>query len=409
MSDSKKDQNQMNDENKRSQANENKQSQTKENTKVDNSQLKPNRKERFIQRCRDASTVRKIVFGLIVLFTVLVIFGGKSLYDYVMTGLSPADPDNQELIEIEVPLGSSSATIANILEEEGIINDGFMYRLYIKVNNYAEFQAGDYELSPSMTLAEVSETLQTGSVAQDSLFTVTIPEGRTIEEIVELYENNTDIDADEFIELMQDEAYISELIELYPDLLSEEILQDDIRYPLEGYLFAATYPIYEENPEIDDIVRMMLDRSNEVLQDYYPEINELEDFSVHDVMTFASLIEREARDEEERKLISGVFYNRLEEGMRLETDPTVLYAHGEHKDRVLLDDLEIESPYNTYQIYGLPIGPISNFGTSSLEAVLEPTETDYLFFVAAPDGEIYYSETFKEHVELANQYLDRDV
>ncbi|WP_440895921.1 endolytic transglycosylase MltG [Amphibacillus sp. Q70] len=405
MSNSKKDQNQMKEENKHSQTNENKQSQSKEN----NNQLKHNRKERFIQRCREASTVRKIVFGLIVLFTVLIIFGGKSLYDYVMTGLSPADPDNDELTEIEVPLGSSSSTIANILEEEGIINDGFMFRLYIKVNNYADFQAGEYELSPSMTLAEVSETLQTGSVTQDSLFSVTIPEGRTIEEIAELYENSAGIDSDEFIGLMQDEDYISELIELYPDLLSEEILQDDIRYPLEGYLFAATYPVYEENPEIDDLVRMMLDKSSEVLQDYYPEINELEDFSVHDVMTFASLIEREARDEEERKLISGVFYNRLEEGMRLETDPTVLYAHGEHKDRLLLDDLEIESPYNTYHIHGLPIGPISNFGTSSLEAVLEPTETDYLFFVAAPDGEIYYSETFKEHVELANRYLDRDV
>src|SRR5699024_10185140 len=134
-----------------------------------------------------------------------------------------------------------------------------------------------------------------------------------------------------------------------------------------------------------------------MVMSYYDEISQLDDFSLHDVMTFSSLVEREARDEEERKLISGVFYNRLAEGMRLETDPTVLYSLGEHKDRVLLSDLEIESPYNTYHVYGLPIGPISNFGTSSLEAVIEPTETSYLFFVAAPDGEIYYSETFEEH------------
>lgn len=191
--------------------------------------------------------------------------------------------------------------------------------------------------------------------------------------------------------------------------MSEEILQDEIRYPLEGYLFAATYPIYDQIPEIDVLVRMMLDKSNDVMSEYYSETLALADFTVHDIITFASLVEREARNEDERKLISGVFYNRLAEGMRLETDPTVLYALGYHKDRVLFSDLEIESPYNTYYVYGLPIGPISNFGVSSLESVFYPTETNYKFFVAAPDGQIYFSETHKEHVNLANQHLDRDV
>lgn len=363
----------------------------------------------FIKRCRDASIVRKVVFVFILIFTVLIVYGGKSAYEFISTGLSPVDPDSQETVAIEIPLGSSSRGIATILEEEGLINNELIYRLYIKVNNYADFQAGDYQLSPSMTLAEISERLQTGTVARPSLYTVTIPEGRTIEEIAKLYENNANIDADEFMELMNDEEYIRSLIDLYPNLLSEEILQDEIRYPLEGYLFAATYPIYDEVPEIDVLIRMMLDKSNSVISEYYSEILELEEFTVHEIVTFASLVEREARNEEERKLISGVFYNRLNEGMRLETDPTVLYALGYHKDRVLFRDLEIESPYNTYHVYGLPIGPISNFGVSSLESVFHPTETAYKFFVAAPDGQIYFSETHKEHVNLANKHLDRDV
>lgn len=366
-------------------------------------------KQNYLERCRDASIVRKIVFGLIVIITVLIIIGAKSAYDFISSGLSPVDPESDEIVEVEIPLGSSTSRIATILEEEGIINNELMYRLFIKVNNYANFQAGEYKLSPSMTLAEISELLQTGTVAKPSLYTVTIPEGRTIEEIATLFENNANIDAEEFIDLMLDEEYIRGLIDLYPNLLSEEILQDEIRYPLEGYLFAATYPIYEEVPEIDDLVKMMLDKSNEVIAQYYSEILELEQFTVHDIITFASLVEREARNEEERKLIAGVFYNRLEEGMRLETDPTVLYAHGQHKDRVLFKDLEIESPYNTYYVYGLPIGPISNFGVSSLESVFYPTETNYKFFVAAPDGEIYFSETFEQHRKLANEHLDRDV
>lgn len=367
------------------------------------------RKQNFIERCRDASIVRKIVFVLIVLLTALIVYGGKSAYEFLSVGLSPVDPDSQETIAVEIPLGSSSTQIAEILEEEGLINNVLIYRLFIKVNNYADFQAGEYQLSPSMTLAELSETLQTGTVSRPALYTVTIPEGRTLEEIAVLFENNANIDADEFMELMNDDEYISSLIDLYPNLLSEEILQDEIRYPLEGYLFAATYPIYDQIPEIDVLVRMMLDKSNDVMSEYYSETLALADFTVHDIITFASLVEREARNEDERKLISGVFYNRLAEGMRLETDPTVLYALGYHKDRVLFSDLEIESPYNTYYVYGLPIGPISNFGVSSLESVFYPTETNYKFFVAAPDGQIYFSETHKEHVNLANQHLDRDV
>ncbi|PXW91590.1 UPF0755 protein [Streptohalobacillus salinus] len=369
----------------------------------------PSFKANFLVRAKEASVVRKIVFVAIILLIVGMFFAGRFIYDYITDGLNPVDPDSNEQISIEIPLGSSSANIAEILEENGIINNSLMYRIYIKVNNVTGFQAGEYTLSPSMSLDEVSSELLSGVIMEEALYNVTIPEGRTIEQIAELLENGANIDQEEFLDLMQDEEYIQSLINLYPSILSDVILDDDIRYPLEGYLFAATYPIYSEKPAADNVIRQMLDRTEQVYQTHFAEIDALEQFSFHEIMTFSSLVEREARDEEERRLISGVFYNRLEEGMRLETDPTVLYALGEHKDRVLFSDLEIDSPYNTYVVFGLPIGPISNFGESSLEAVLNPTDTNYLFFVAAPDGNIYYSETFEEHRRKANEYLDRDI
>lgn len=362
----------------------------------------------FLNRAKEASITRRIVVIAIIVLIVMIGFGGKFAYDYITAGLSPVDESSTETIEVTIPLGSSSSTIADLLEENGIIENALMYRIYIKVNNVTDFQAGDYTLSPSMTLKEVSDELQSGRIVEEAKAFVTIPEGRTIEEIAELLSNKANIDEEAFLELMTDEDYIQSLIEKYPSILSETILDEDIRYPLEGYLFAATYPVYEDEPSIETLIEQMLDKTEDVLLNYFAEIDELEQFTIHEIFTFSSLVEREARSEEERKMIAGVFYNRLAEGMRLETDPTVLYALGEHKDRVLFSDLEIDSPYNTYQVYGLPIGPISNFGESSLEAVINPSETNYLFFVAA-DGEIYYSETFEEHRRKANEYLDRDV
>ncbi|SDB97279.1 UPF0755 protein [Pelagirhabdus alkalitolerans] len=376
---------------------------------VDDQEADENTPKKKKKTTKDSRLVRRIVISLILIFVAVVGFGGYTGYQYVQDGLSPVDEQDEELREIEIPMGTSTSGIADVLEDEGIIDNAFMYTIYLRFNNYSGFQAGDYQLSPSMTLEEISEVLLTGSVGQEAVYTVTIPEGRTLEEIAELFETHANVDSGDFIEQMEDEDYIEELIEDYPELLTDDILNEDIRYPLEGYLFAATYPIYDSEASVDDIVRMMLDKSDDVLSEYYDEIAALEDKNVHDVVTLSSLVEREARDEEERRLISGVFYNRLDEGMRLETDPTVLYAHGEHKDRVLFEDLEIESPYNTYYIEGLPVGPISNFGESSLRSVLNPEDTSYLFFVAAPDGEIYYSETFEEHRDLANEHLDRDL
>ena len=141
------------------------------------------------------------------------------------------------------------------------------------------------------------------------------------------------------------------------------------------------------------------------IRDRYRGLGEEKGLSVHELLTMASLIEEEATQQVDRAKISSVFYNRIETGMPLQTDPTVLYAHGEHKDRVYYKDLEVESPYNTYLHKGLPPGPIANAGTTSLEAAVNPEETDLLYFLATPEGQVLFSRTLEEHNKLKNEHI----
>ncbi|SHN10055.1 endolytic transglycosylase MltG [Gracilibacillus kekensis] len=362
-------------------------------------------KEISQERAKEASIARKIIILVLFLLTALIIFGGYTGYNYVKKGVSPVDPNSEETIDVTIPLGSSSSDIANILEDNGVINNSLIYRFYVKFNNISNFQAGDYALSPSMTLAEITSELETGSIQEEPELRVTIPEGRNINEIATLYQENAGVDKEEFLEKMQDTSYIKELISEYPNILSESILHDDIIYPLEGYLFPATYEFYEEEPTIDQIVTQMLNKTNNVIVAYFDQVDAL-DFTIHEIMTFASLVEEEAPSADDRKLIAGVFYNRMDQGMMLQTDPTVIYAHGEHISRLTYDHYEIDSPYNTYQVEGLPVGPISNFGESSLTAIFKPNRSDnYLYFLADSEGNVYYSRSYDEHQELEDQYI----
>lgn len=356
-------------------------------------------------RGHEAKTVRKIV--TIIILSLLLIFtvGGISSYMYIKSTLEPVDPSNEEEIKVTIPMGSSTSTIAKILEDEGVIKDARVFRFYIKFKNQSDFQAGDYALSKALSLDEIIESLKSGKVEEEAVYTVTVPEGKTIEDIAEIYADKLSFSEKDFLDKVNDQKYIEELIEKYPTLLSDEILDDDIRTPLEGYLFAATYDFYEEDPTIESVVEVMLGKTLDIVNKYTAKIEE-KDLTIHEAVTFASLIENEERTEEERKRISGVFYNRLDEKMMLQTDPTVAYAQGKHLKDVLLKDLEIESPYNTYKIPALPIGPISNFAENALEATVDPEEVDFLYFLHDNDGKIHYAKTYDEHLALKKKYLD---
>lgn len=357
------------------------------------------------KRAEEASTVRKIVSIIIIAMVLILIIGGISGYLYINSSLKPVDPDSDEEIAVEIPMGSSTSVIANTLEENGIIKDARVFRFYTKFNNITEFQAGEYTFTPSMDFNEIIESLQTGRVVMEATHRITIPEGLSVDQIAEIYSENLSFTKEEFLERINDEAYIEELIEKYPDILTEEILQEDLRTPLEGYLFASTYDFYEEDPSIDTIIEKMLQQTQTVYNRYREQVESTE-FTIHEAITFASIIEKETATEEQRPQIAGVFYNRIENEMKLQTDPTVIYALGEHQEVVTFEDLEIESPYNTYLVEGLPVGPISNFAENSLKAVVEPEESDYLYFLHDSEGNLHFAEDFEQHVENREEYIN---
>lgn len=353
-------------------------------------------RQKMLEKQSEAKVVRKIVFiiSIILVITIAAVAGGG--YYYLSTALKPVDPNNKQEIEIEIPIGSSVSTIGKILEENGIIKSGRVFKYYVKFKNEADFQAGEYQMSKAMTFPEIIDSLKTGRLMQEVVFKMTIPEGKQLEQIAAIIAKNTDLKAEAVFKQLNDRAFIDRLVEKYPDVLSKEIFQKDVKYPLEGYLFPATYPFYKENPTVDEIIGTMLDKTREVLKTYAGQMAEM-DYTPHKLLTMASLIEEEATQQTEREKIASVFYNRLEVGMPLQTDPTVLYALGEHKSRTLYKDLEVDSPYNTYKYKGLPPGPIANAGEVSIEAALNPAKTDYYYFLATSTGEVIFTKTLDAH------------
>jgi UPF0755 protein len=361
--------------------------------------------EKMIEQKKEVRIVRRIVFVVALVLIIGGLIGGRAVYKYISEALQPVDPDSEEVIEVEIPIGSGLTSISEMLEKKGIIKDAKIFKYYAKFNNESQFQAGSYGLTKAMTLDELIESLKTGKVYRTPVFTMTIPEGLTLNQIAKIVEKRTDIPEEEFLDYVNNEQTIADLMGRYPNILTEEVLAEDVRYPLEGYLFPATYPFYEEKPTVDTVVATMLDATASNITPYISYL-ESEEKSVHWLLTFASLLEREATASTDRETIASVFYNRMEIGMPLQTDPTVLYALGEHKDRVLFSDLEVDDPYNTYVHTGLPPGPIANAGISSIEAVVDPSITEYFYFLADETGENHFAKTYEEHLKNRREFID---
>lgn len=359
--------------------------------------------QNLTERQGEAKTARKIVLSIFLAVLVILIITAISLFVYVNSALKPVDSNNEEMIKVEIPIGSNVSSIANILEENEVIKNASIFKYYIKFQNESGFQAGKYELTQAMTLDEIIETLKSGKMMHEALFKITVPEGMQLKEIATIIAEKTNRDSDAVFAKLNDAQFVQSMQNEFPELLTSEIYAEDIKYPLEGYLFPATYDYYVEDPSLESIVKDMLKQTEKVLKEYGTVMQE-KDMTVHELLTMASLIEEEAAGDVDRGKIASVFYNRLEAGMKLQTDPTVLYAMGKHKEALTFKDYEYEDPYSTYYVTGLTPGPISNAGISSIEAALNPLETNYYYFLAA-DGKVYFSETFEEHVDLADKHI----
>ena len=361
-------------------------------------------RQKLLEHYHEAKLVRKIVtiISILVLLFIVVIGGGGFLY--ISSALKPIDKNSKVHEKIDIPIGSSVTGIGEKLEASGIIKNAKVFKYYVKLKNEGGFMAGNYELSPSMDIPEIVSRLKTGKVLQQASFKLTIPEGQQLKEIAHIMAKVINKSDDEVFTTLNDKAFIKSMQAKYPKLLTTDILNPNVKYPLEGYLFPATYSFYKPNPTVAEMVTAMLKKTNAILANYSDQ-SEKKKLTTHQLLTMASLIEEEATAKADRKNIASVFYNRIDKGMPLQTDPTVLYAQGKHKERVLYADLEVSSPYNTYKNTGLPPGPISNSGVMSIEAALNPKKTNYLYFLATSNGDVIFTKTLAEHNKEKAKYI----
>lgn len=358
---------------------------------------------RMKEKKKEVKIVRRIVLALVL---IIVIGGGiasYSGYTYVKSALKPVDTNSEKIIPIQIDIGSNLDSISALLEKNRVIKDARVFKYYAKFNNESDFQAGKYKLTQAMTFDEIIESLKTGKVYREPVFTMTVPEGLTLEQIANVVEKGTDYTSDEFLELVKDTDFIDQMIGKYPTLLTEEVKDENVRNALEGYLYPATYSYYEENPSLQSIVEQMLSTTAKIVAPYSTELAENEK-TVHWLLTFASLLEEEATASTDREQIASIFINRLDGEIALQTDPTVLYAL-EGKRENIASDKDTDHPYNTYTNLGLPPGPIANPGKESIDAVLNAPETDYLFFLADSEGVNHFATSYKEHLANIEKYL----
>lgn len=319
-----------------------------------------------------------------VLVVALVICIGLALV--MMFSVRPASSDPGALKKVvHIPSGASAQRIAEILGDGELIASPVLFRLVVKmVGAEQNLQAGYYLLDASMGPLEIVEHLRTGDVTTER---VVIPEGFEIKQIAAELERKGLADAERFIELATDASFV----------FGEN---PPINLPissLEGYLYPDTYYFSLGQTE-EDLIGQMIDRFVQVINaEVYAHLEQSE-LSLHEIVTLASIVEREIMVDWERPIVASVYLNRLAISMPLQADPTVRYVTAEDRSRVLYRDLEIDSPYNTYRNYGLPPGPIASPGLRSILAVLEPADTDYLFFVSKRDGTHQFSETYDQHL-----------
>lgn len=331
----------------------------------------------------------KIKFTAITfLILILFLFAGGSIFFFKISSFSqmPLNLQGKEKVFTIEP-GQSLASIAQNLEKESIISSNIYFKLFTRFKKAGKkLQAGEYILTASNSPEQILETLLKGKV---KLYRLTIPEGMNIKEIADLVEKAGFCGKIKFEDLCFDRSFIISL-----GIKSTS---------LEGYLFPDTY-FFPKHTLCEDVILTMVKRFKKIFtRDWQVRAKTL-GFSVHDVVTLASIIEKETGDASERPLISSVFHNRLKKNMRLQSDPTVIYGIKNFDGNIKRKHLKMVTPYNTYQIKGLPIGPIANPGAMSLKAALYPDQTRFIFFVSKKDTTHKFSITIQEHNRAVRKY-----
>ena len=389
--------------------------------KVDNLTDAPSRSRR--EGVKPAKKKKKSkAKGCLLTFLVLLVLvgiGGFFGYGYVQESLKPVDASSKDYVTVQIPDGANVQEIGSTLEKSGLVKHGLIFSLYAKYYSHANLKSGYYNLKKSMSTDELIQELEKGGTPEPqepSLASLTIPEGYTLEQIAQTVgqlqgEFKEPLTADAFLAKAQDETFISQLVAKYPNLLGSLPTKDSgVRYRLEGYLFPATYTI-KESTTVESLIDEMVAAMDKAMSPYYATIKE-KNLTVNELLSIASLVEKEGAKTEDRKKIAGVFYNRLNLGMPLQSNIAILYAQGKLGQKISLADdagidTTIDSPYNVYTHLGLMPGPVDSPSLDAIEASVNQTKSDYLYFVAnVEDGKVYFATTKEEHDQNVAEHIN---
>lgn len=347
-----------------------------------------------------------IILGIVVITFLVIII---SLFCTFLYLKSPIDKKSDTTIEVNIKSGTSTKEIAKILKERELIRNELIFKLCVKLYSKGTLKATVYEFKKNMSLEEIINSMNLGNSYNPDLVRITFNEGETIKRYASKIEKNTNNTKEDVMNKLKEEEYINSLITKYW-FLTEDIKNPNIYVSLEGYLSPNTYEFKNKDVSVEEIITKMLDQTAKELDIYKSKIQN-SNYSIHEYLTIASMLELEGTNEENRKLIAGVFYNRLRKNMSLGSDVTTYYAFQEEMNKDLTwAQFNTSNPYNTRakDMGGkLPVGPICNPSKESIDASINPTDNDYLFFVADKHGKIYFTKTEVEHNKKVKEIKDK--
>lgn len=397
---------------------------SKEPIKVEESQPRrrthSKNKQKRKKQDRTAKRIVAVVMSLVVVFFLATCTFG---FFWVKSSLEPINTEATKTIQVEIPEGSSTKEIANILFENDLIKNATVFNYYSKIKSYNNYQSGFYNLSQSMSVDDLAKALQesgTPTAQEEPAGKVLIVEGYTLTQIANSVTLNAKTDdktdktpftSEEFLATVTNQEFIDRMVATYPNLFASLPAADSgVIYRLEGYLFPAVYDYYDDTT-IEDLVEQMISTTDARLQPYYEAIAN-KNLTVNEVLALASLVEKEGSTDEDRRNIASVFFNRLNAEMPLQSNIAILYAQGKLGEEITLAedtniDTSIESPYNIYWRAGLMPGPVNSPSLSAIEAVLNANATDYYYFVAdVTTGTVYFANTIEEHDQNVATYVN---
>ncbi|HEP1814264.1 TPA: endolytic transglycosylase MltG [Streptococcus suis] len=375
------------------------------------------------RRKKQDNAAKRIVSVIMSIIVVAVLVTGVTGYMWVKSSLEPVNAKATEAIQVEIPEGSSTLEIGKILVDNKLIKNATIFNYYSKIKSYNNFQSGFYNLKQNMSVDDIAKALQesgTPTAQKEAAGKILIVEGYTLTQIAQAITDNTKTEdkndktpftTEQFMATVTNQDFINRMVATYPKLFASLPAADSgVIYQLEGYLFPAVYE-YSDETTIEELVEQMIAAMDNRLQPYYETIA-AKNLTVNEVLTLASLVEKEGSTDEDRRNIASVFFNRLNAAMPLQSNIAILYAQGKLGQETTLAedaaiDTSIESPYNIYWTPGLMPGPVDSPSLSAIEAVINANTTDYLYFVAdVTTGSVYFTNNIDEHNQNVAKYVN---